>query len=272
MNFPGHIIQRGELNSGIVKAIQTRLNELSIGSITDNFEFAPLKVDGDFGIKTEQAVKLFQNNFSDLNGDELLVDGKVGPSTWASLFGTSIASNVINSNISPFSKLVIEKASSQVGKLEQPKGSNRGPEVDAYIRAVGLNPAKGSYPWCVAFVFWCFNEAAIELNKSNPMFKTAGVHDLWNNSLSQPGVKRISNQQVINDTSLIKPGQVFCMDFGSGRGHTGLVEGIENGKLITIEGNTNTSGSREGIGVFRRKTRLFTQIDLGFIDYNAAFS
>jgi peptidoglycan hydrolase-like protein with peptidoglycan-binding domain len=38
-----------------------------------------VKVDGDFGPKTEAAVKAFQRKHS------LVVDGKVGPKTWAAL-------------------------------------------------------------------------------------------------------------------------------------------------------------------------------------------
>jgi hypothetical protein len=36
---------------------------------------------------------------------------------------------------------------------------------------------------------------------------------------------------------------------------------------VTIEGNTNDGGSREGIGVFKRDTRLISGINRGFIDY-----
>ncbi|WP_318546298.1 CHAP domain-containing protein [Flavobacterium columnare] len=54
------------------------------------------------------------------------------------------------------------------------------------------------------------------------------------------------------------------MDFGGGQGHTGFVEKVlANGKIQTIEGNTNADGSREGFAVCRR-IRSINQIK-GFI-------
>lgn len=65
----------------------------------------------------------------------------------------------------------------------------------------------------------------------------------------------------------MQPGFIFIMDFGGGVGHTGLVEKVLNGHLVTIEGNTNDGGSREGIGVFRRTGRKLASINKGFLDY-----
>ncbi len=47
--------------------------------ILTDFGYSPGAVDGDFGTKTEKAVKEFQTDFS------LVVDGIVGPKTWAAL-------------------------------------------------------------------------------------------------------------------------------------------------------------------------------------------
>jgi len=38
-------------------------------------------------------------------------------------------------------------------------------------------------------------------------------------------------------------------------------------QMATIEGNTNLTGSREGIGVFRHSMRRIGQINKGYIDY-----
>jgi hypothetical protein len=62
MNFPNRLIKKGEADQAIVKAIQKRLNELGCG---------PIGLDGDFGLKTFQAVKLFQSRFSDINANKL---------------------------------------------------------------------------------------------------------------------------------------------------------------------------------------------------------
>lgn len=144
-------------------------------------------------------------------------------------------------------------------------GSNRGPEVDEYVRRVGLSPA-GAHPWCAAFVYWCFSEAATAAGSRNPLVKTAGVLDHWRKA-SDRGIPRVTGAAATSSPDLVQPGFIFIMDFGGGVGHTGLVEKVMNGHLVTIEGNTNDGGSREGIGVFRRTGRKLASINKGFLDY-----
>ena len=64
----------------------------------------------------------------------------------------------------------------------------------------------------------------------------------------------------------MKPGMIFVMDHGGGKGHTGLVVSIAGGLLNTIEGNTDASKTREGGGVYRL-TRKVGEINKGYIDY-----
>lgn len=66
MKYPGHLLRRGSTGTA-VKAVQ--------------YELRNLDVDGDFGPKTEAAVRTFQSKHG------LDVDGVVGPRTWAALFG-----------------------------------------------------------------------------------------------------------------------------------------------------------------------------------------
>ena len=63
---------------------------------------------------------------------------------------------------------------------------------------------------------------------------------------------------------------MFVVDTGGGHGHMGLVAEVLGGKLITIEGNTNDGGSREGVGVFRRESRKIAEINKGFVDYSGS--
>ena len=56
------------------------------------------------------------------------------------------------------------------------------------------------------------------------------------------------------------------MSYGGGTGHTGIVESVSGGFINTIEGNTNESGSRNGIGVFKRQRKI-NSINKGFIEY-----
>ncbi|WP_053207961.1 CHAP domain-containing protein [Jiangella muralis] len=51
-------------------------------------------------------------------------------------------------------------------------------------------------------------------------------------------------------------------------GHIGIVEKVDGGDVITIEGNTNTTGSRTGIGVFRhRRKKLVGKGQRGIVGY-----
>ncbi len=253
--FPGTVLTPGSKGAAVL-AVQQRLNKLGCG---------PVAEDGTFGAETQDAIELFQARSQDTSGAPLKIDGVVGPMTWAALFGA----DTVPPNATAPSQLlatVLQLASREVGTMEDPLGSNRGPRVDQYLRAVGLNPADGSFPWCAAFVYFCFQQAAKTLDVPNPAIKDAGVLDLWNKAGSQ-GIRRIAAVEASTTPSLVQPGCLFVITTGSGNGHTGLVEQIAGVRLTTIEGNTNLGGSREGIGVFRRTGRTIATINRGFIQY-----
>jgi peptidoglycan hydrolase-like protein with peptidoglycan-binding domain len=255
--FPGRIVERDDPDTNIVRSLQHRLNEVGCG---------PIDEDGGFGDQTESAVRLFQARFSDSDNQPLKIDGRVGSLSWGRLFGAETVPRVIQP-ATDLAQAVLDVARSQIGVREQPLGSNRGPEVDQYVRATGLNPS-GRFPWCVCFAFFCFKQAAESLGRANPMIRTAGVLDLWNGAGNQ-GVPRVTTNQAMNNPALVHPGQIFVIDTPppGGAGHAGLVEQVLSGKLVTIEGNTNDNGSREGIGVFRREQRKISSINKGFVDF-----
>jgi uncharacterized protein (TIGR02594 family) len=137
-------------------------------------------------------------------------------------------------------------AISQLGQHENPLGSNWGTPVKEYLASVGINfPAA----WCAAFVYWCFKQA----NTNVPLVKTAGVLNHWNTADKK---YRVTDPQ---------PGDIFIMDYGKGLGHTGFVEKVDATFIYTVEGNSNDSGSREGIEV-TRKQRPRTKIK-GYLRY-----
>ena len=224
----------------------------------------PVAEDGRFDDDTEQAVQLFQARSVDTLGIPLVVDGKVGPLTWGALFGAA-ALPVLTAPPGSVAAKLVEVASAEVGVMESPAGSNRGPRVDQYVRSVGLNPT-GGFAWCAAFLYFCFEKACAELGAPNPVIKTAGVQDHWQKA-GQKGIPRITHAEFMDDASRVQPGHVFVIGFPKGLGHTGLVEAISGGRLITIEGNTNQDGSRNGVGVFRRDKRKISDINLGLISY-----
>jgi hypothetical protein len=126
-------------------------------------------------------------------------------------------------------------------------GNNGGAAVDRYLRSVGLGTG---FPWCMAFVYWCVQMAATRLGTTNPLVRTAGVLRMWNETT----LPKIPGRS----TAGIAPGDIFIMNFGGGKGHTGFVTRIANGIVHTIEGNTNDEGSREGYEVAERQRAIST--------------
>lgn len=92
--------------------------------------------------------------------------------------------------------------------------------------------------------------------------------DHWKKA-GQAGVTRLLAEQILDDLSLLKPRLVFVINTGGGRGHMGLVEDFRDDRLITIEGNTNLPGDREGVGVFRRSGRTISDINQSFLSYES---
>jgi hypothetical protein len=130
-----------------------------------------------------------------------------------------------------------QAALEQVGVVEEPKGSNWGPIVKQYLRAVGiLVPA----PWCMAFVVWCFRQAGADPKKIPP---TASCSFLlhW-----------AKEQGKLTDTPL--PGDIFLLLRKGGQTafHCGIVDKVSDWRIWTIEGNSNPGGSPEGYEVVKR--------------------
>ena len=147
---------------------------------------------------------------------------------------------------------------------EDPKGSNRGEMVSAYLASTGLG---SGYPWCMAFVYYVFNELSKQLGQTNPLPKTAGVMDHWGKATKD---EKITIDQARQDPNLVRPGQIFIMSRpGKGLGHTGIVIGVDPQKktFTTIEGNTNDQQSGEGDRVGVNVRRLDSKTLIGFIDY-----
>jgi hypothetical protein len=249
MKYPNRIIQKGEADKSIVKAIQNKLNDVGCG---------PIDVDGDYGNQAFAAVKLFQSTRKDANGNPLIIDGKIGAITWEILFGNDNVSSQQNAS-SIFLRELIIAATDEVGTMEVPLGSNKGPRVKQYLNSVGLDEG---YYWCAAFVYFCAEKASLKIGKTNPLVKTAGCLDHWNRTTAN----KIAAKDAKENVSLVKPGSIFIIDLGKGMGHTGIVTSREGGFINIIEGNSNPEGGSNGIGVFQLQRKI-ANIQKGFILY-----
>ena len=151
----------------------------------------------------------------------------------------------------------INIALSYLGVRENPPKSNRGPDVDRFIRVGGgLTPEGSHYAWCASFVSDVVVEAFTRKDGGfidglgPPQFKgsPAALGLLHKN----PGL-RIKKPEA---------GCIFVMDHGAGKGHTGFVVAVmpDGVHLHTIEGNTGPGPAapakdREGDGVYERFDR-----------------
>lgn len=124
---------------------------------------------------------------------------------------------------------LIAIAQSQIGVRESSK-NNHGLVVASYLAYTHL---KEGNPWCAAFVSWVYAKAGY------PVPKTA-----WSPALF-PASKKVKEP---------KSGDVFGIYYTSLKriAHCGLVEKTQHNWIISIEGNTNTSGGGNGDGVYRR--------------------
>jgi hypothetical protein len=97
----------------------------------------------------KQTVKLFQARKVDSEGRPLKQDGEIGSLTWAALFGEETLAGPGAPN--DFSADPPRIAGREVAKevREQPKNSNRGPEVNEYLKCAGDDRAR-----CPQAVLW----------------------------------------------------------------------------------------------------------------------
>lgn len=113
-------------------------------------------------------------------------------------------------------------------------GPNRGPWVDECLRFVGLEPREGppgGYPWCAASLVWCCWRAGVTIPK------TASVH-------------KLADKLAARQLEQPEPGCIFVHLAPKGRGHTGFwTADLQDGRAMTLSGNTNDEGGREGMKV-----------------------
>jgi len=126
-------------------------------------------------------------------------------------------------------------------------GHNDGKRVEEYLHSCGL---KRGQPWCAAFVCWTFKKAgvkAIVSGYSPNWFTTKYV-------IYSRGGKHNINPQPAD------VGGLYFADKGR-IAHTFFIDEWKEGSsnAITVEGNTNSQGSREGEGCYRKR-RSKTQI------------
>lgn len=152
---------------------------------------------------------------------------------------------------------LVDIAKSQEGVREVPKDSNTGAMVREYQAATNLQGT--GWPWCAAFVCWCVREwgkdpevlSAMGMDREafarwRPQTAAAYGFDAWARS---KGLLVIDENRQPG-TATLHTGDIVTYDFS----HVGILETDTDGGSVlhTIEGNTDSAGSREGGGVYRK--------------------
>lgn len=138
---------------------------------------------------------------------------------------------------------IVATAASQIGVTEKPRGTNRTP----YGAWYGMN----GQPWCSIFVAWCYAQHDIDLRRVvTPGYASCEM------ALVAYRAKRWTLAP-----SAAQPGDIVFFQFDRDRAadHTGIVESVTGGRLVTVEGNTGATNQTNG-GAVMRRTRSWAQV------------
>ncbi len=232
------------------------------GVLVDRLQAAlALRVDGEFGGVTDAAVRSYQRAAG------LVVDGIVGPRTWARLLARDVWPPTAPAGGSAGDALVAV-ALACLGVAEGPV-SNRGDRVDDILRWGGFRVPGSARtpgpPWCAWLVSACSSIAADSL------------HEIWRPTLAKrgrasaywvdaPADRRIPREAAWSD---LQPGDVFVRSRVSGPvsdreaivggryrdGHIGPVEWVDRAARVVhcVAGNSSGHGHAKTSGAVARE-------------------
>ncbi len=209
-----------------------------------------VRIDSDFGPATEFAVRQFQGKAG------LPPSGSVDVPTYEAL--TQPMRSVLQpaaASGSDLGKLVVALALQH--RKEIPReigGQNCGPWVRLYMKG----REGDAFPWCAGFVSFVLETACKQLGRNLPIDTSFSCDLLATSARSKrrfiPGGTNANVQQ-------LGPGAIFLVRrTDSDWTHTGIVTDFGPGVFLTVEGNTNDTGSREGYEVCQR-VRAFKDVD-----------
>lgn len=130
---------------------------------------------------------------------------------------------------------LINIAKNEVGVKENPANSNN---VKYNTWYYGKSVSGAAYPWCAAFVSWCFKSA------QGLCPKTASCLTMlqWFEGKGQ----------IVTDP---RPGDIVFFHYSTNKrrtNHVGIVIGVEGKIIRTVEGNTSVSSNDNGGSVMER--------------------
>jgi hypothetical protein len=211
-------------------------------------------IDGSFGPSTKKAVVNFQTaNALSQNGEvDATVFGKLSDSLTSAFEAKSSATNLRD--------IVVDLAHIHLAQkpfeLSINGQANSGPWVRSYMDENEGNP----WFWCMGFAQSILDQAFSQLGQN---FQSLMPLSYSCDVVAMKGIEKkilIRSKDVRNQPSLVKPGDLFLLQkSATDWHHTGLIIGVDGDVFDTIEGNTNTDGSPNGNGVYKRVRNFRTQ-------------
>lgn len=159
----------------------------------------------------------------------------------------------------PFKLVALAAANDVLGIREI--GDNRGPSVEVMQRAAKIPPGSA---WCAALANWGAEYASAVKNLPSPL------EDVPLQGYVQSYYEWGVQNDLIVPWGQTEPGDLFLVWHPSKDryAHLGFVDAVflDAGQFRTIEGNSNSSGSREGIEV-AQNTRHVSSGRYVFLDW-----
>ncbi|CAA0123815.1 Uncharacterised protein [BD1-7 clade bacterium] len=237
------LLQQGSTEQDAVRDLQASLNKAVNPSPN-------LTVDGDFGPATHAAVKSFQTQAS------LTIDGVVGKYTWSALMlACQVASQVQQTAQSQQDSNTAQKALADIARNylgARETGNNLAGDDMRMMEIFAADTIPGDgYPWCAAFVSLCVQKLLDDNGNYQHVHapREASVH------------RFLTQWAEANDCLVFEPdnqahtpnrGDIVVFTFS----HIGIVDAVNDDGVVTIEGNTNEAGSREGIMVAEKQRSM----------------
>lgn len=138
--------------------------------------------------------------------------------------------------------------------------TNLGPWVRSYCD--GLEGK--TILWCVGFLQTILDQTASAFGRQFTAIMPRSLSCDEVALAGQASGRLTTNTAVRQNPAVVKPGDVFLLRRTLGGQpdwhHAGLITGVHADVFETIEGNTNTNGSDNGVGVFARNRNFRTQV------------
>lgn len=254
---------------------------LKVADCVDSRLKTELSVPNPIGRGRSRGAKLVQELFR-LHKINVVIDGDFGDATEAALAdfckkaGIAVTNTVDQSVMDHLAQPLLRVAAPAAPKAdlnativgnarrhlaEHPieiGGQNRGPWVRLYMAGSEGN----AFPWCAGFVTYVLRQAAKAHGQESPLERTFSCDVMGMEAIAEERfVKKMSPAKAPDGSVFLVPNPANSRDWV----HTGIIiDGNAAGPgttFLTIEGNTNDEGSREGFEVCERR-RSCAKVDV----------